>query len=155
MTIDELFARHGAIVLDSSILIHTLEGTHPLAVAARAVIDGIESGRADAAIASVALVEVLAGPSRAGDDEGLERMDGDIWSIGGLAVVPLDRRIAVEAARARGEGRTLADAIHIATAKLSEATAFITNDRQIRSREGIDVIQLSDLEVSPGEQIDA
>lgn len=154
MTIDDLFARHRAIALDSNVLIYTLDATMPQGIVAKAIVNGIEAGRADASIASVALTEVLAGPAAAGDADAFERLDGDLWSIGGLTLIPLDRRIAVEAAWARGQGHGLADAIHLATAKLSEATAFITNDHRIRSRDGVEVVYLSDLtipeEAGPG-----
>lgn len=145
MTIDELFARHRALALDSNVLIYMLEGLAPQGIVAQAIIDGIEAGRADAATASVTLTEVLARSAAAGDTEAFERLDGDLWALGGITVVPMDRRIAVEATRARGEGRTLADAIHMATAKLSEATAFITNDRRIQGRDGVEVVLLSDI----------
>lgn len=147
MTIDDLFARHGAIALDSNVLIYTVDATMPQGIVAEAIVNGIEAGRADASIASVALTEVLAGPAAAGDTEAFDRLDGDLGSIQGLTVVPMDRRIAVEAARARGHGHGLADAIHLATAKHSEATCFVTNDRRIRGIPGVEVILLSDLTI--------
>lgn len=147
MTVDELFAKHRTIALDSNVLIYLLEDAGALADAGQAILDGVESGRADAAIASVALTEVLAGAATRGDDELFERLDGDIWSIPGLTVIPMDRRIAVEAARARGQGHGLADAIHLATARHSEATCFVTNDRRVRSIPGVEVILLSEITV--------
>lgn len=154
MTIDDLFARHGAIALDGNVLIYAANGTVPQGVVAKAIIDGVEAGRADASIASVALTEVLAGPARARDDEAFERLDGDLWSIQGLTIIPMDRRIAVEAARARGQGHGLVDAIHLATARHSEATCFVTNDRRVRSIPGVEVILLSEVTVpeEPGTQ---
>jgi predicted nucleic acid-binding protein len=147
VTIDELFARHGAIALDSNVLICMLEGVRPQGVVARAIIDGVEAGRVDATTASVTLTEVLARSAAAGDSEAFERLDGDLWSIGGLTVIPMDRRIAIEAAWARGQGHGLADAIHLATARLSDATCFVTNDRRIRDPGGVEVVYLSDVTV--------
>lgn len=83
MTIDELFGRHQAIAFDSNVLSYMLAGVVPLGVVAGAIIDGVECGRADAA-ASLALTAVLAGPAATGNDELVERLDGDLWSIAGL-----------------------------------------------------------------------
>lgn len=147
MTIDELFERHGAIALDSNVLIYMLEGVVPQGVVARAIVDGVEAGPADGATASITLTEVLARSAAAGDSEAFERLDGDLRSIGGLTVVPLDRRIAVEAAWARGQGNGLADSIHLATARLSGATCFVTNDRRVKSRAGVEVVYLADVTI--------
>lgn len=153
MTIDDLFGRHGAVALDSDVLIYTLEGAEPFGVLGRTIIDGIESGQVDATIASIALTEVLAGPAIAHDDVLFEVLDEALWSIAGLTVVPMDRRIAVTAARLRGNGHGIADAIHLATALLAEATCFITNDRRIRDQPGIEVIYLSDITAEPIEDV--
>ncbi len=149
MTVDELFARHGAIALDSNVLIYLLEGVVPQGLVASVILDGVEAGRADATTASLTLTEVLARSAMAGDAEAFDRLDRDLWSIGGLTVVPMDRTIAVEAARVRGEGRGLADAIHIATARRSGATCFVTNDRRVRGTSDVEVVLLSDLSVDP------
>lgn len=153
MTVDELFERHGVIALDSNVLIHLLQDSGSSADAAQAVLDGVEAGRADAAIASIALTEVLSAPAATGDQQLFERLDGDLWSIQGLTVVPLDRQVAMEAARARGEGHGLADAIHLATARTAGATCFVTNDQRIRGRSGVEVILLSSITVPTDESV--
>jgi len=49
----------------------------------------------------------------------------------------------VEAAILRGSTPlSTADAIHLATARLAGATAFVTNDRRIRSTPGLEVLYL-------------
>ena len=49
----------------------------------------------------------------------------------------------------RGAGPlTLADAIHLATARLAAATAFVTNDRRIRSIDRLEVLHLDALDLA-------
>ena len=58
--------------------------------------------------------------------------------------------IAEDAAWIRGHSRLgLADAIHVAAARATGATAFITNDRRIKPRPNLDVFYLDDLELDP------
>ena len=55
-----------------------------------------------------------------------------------------------KAAWLRGQGQLdLADAIHVAGARVAGATAFITNDRRIKSRPNLDVFYLDELELDP------
>jgi predicted nucleic acid-binding protein len=61
-------------------------------------------------------------------------------------VVPVTIEIAVEAGFVRGRtSLTLADAIHLAMARQAGASAFVTNDRRLRSMPELAVIQLADL----------
>jgi len=60
--------------------------------------------------------------------------------------VPLTADIAVDAGVLRGRtGWSLADAIHLATARQAGATVFVTNDRRVRSIPKLEVVQLADL----------
>ena len=66
----------------------------------------------------------------------------------GVRFEPITQMIAEDAAWLRGQGQLdLADAIHVAAARTTGATAFITNDRRIKSRPNLDVFYLDDLEL--------
>ena len=85
-------------------------------------------------------------PVRIGDDTMGERFADAIRSIENLHVVPVSLEIAVEAELVGGRtSLTLADAIHLATARVAGASAFVTNDRRLRSMPMLDVIQLADV----------
>ena len=63
-----------------------------------------------------------------------------------MHVVPTTLEIAAEAGFVRGRtGMTLADSIHVATARAAGATALLTNDHRIRPTTQLDVVQLVDL----------
>jgi predicted nucleic acid-binding protein len=139
------FETHRRIGLDSNVLIYLLETSGPLAEAAARIVDEIDDGTTRAVIASVGIVEILTGPARAGDARAFE-LTADALRDLPLEVVPLDRSTAEDAAWIRGAlGVGLEDAIHLASARRMGATAFVTNDRRIRSIPHLDVLNLDDL----------
>ena len=147
MTPAELFERHRVIALDSNVLIYLFEGSGRLADAAQALLDGIEEGAARGVLASIALTEVLTRPASLGDGPLFERYADELRSIRNLRVVPLDAETAIDAAWGRSGGRDLGDAIHVATARRAGATCFVTNDKRVRGRAGVEIVRLSRIKV--------
>ena len=63
-----------------------------------------------------------------------------------ISIISLSGAIAEDAAWIWGaSGIGLEDAVHLATARASGATAFVTNDRRLRPIPNLDVIYLDDL----------
>lgn len=145
MTPGELLERHRVVAIDSNVLIYLFEGTGGLADAAQALVDGIDEGGASGILATVGLTEVLTRPATLGDGALFERYAEELRTIPNLRIVPLDAELAVDAAWGRAGERDLGDAIHVATARHAGATCFVTNDRRVRGRSGIEVVLLSDL----------
>jgi len=146
MTVDELCGRHRRIALDASVFIYLFEGEGSLARTAASVINAISTGRVTGFVATIALSEVIVGPVRTGDEMMGERYVDAIRSIENLHVVPATVEIAVEAGFVRGRtGLTLADALHVATARIAGASVLVTNDRRVRSLPRLEVVQLADL----------
>lgn len=136
---------HDRIALDSNVLIYLLEGDPRFAEAAAMVIDAIERGEAQAVFASIGLVEVLTGPARTGDAVAFERTAAALRELT-IRVIGLDPALATDAAWLQGAlALTIADAIHLATARRAGATAFITNDRRLRSIARLDVLYLDEV----------
>lgn len=149
MTIDELCERHRRIAVDANVLIYLLEGDERWGRAARALMRAVENGRVAAVLSAVGLAEVLTGPAR-DDLAHVERYNDEIRSITGLKVVPFEGGLSTDAAVIRGVRRIgLSDAVHLATARAAGATAFVTNDRSLRSSTKLAVVYLDDLEVEP------
>jgi predicted nucleic acid-binding protein len=133
---------HERIALDSNILIYLLEGDGPLADGAARVLDALSRGDADGVMASVGVTEILAGPARDGEASGFERTAAALREMP-ITVVAFDHSLAEDAAWLRGAlGVSMTDAIHLATARRAGATAFITNDRRLRSIARLEVIDL-------------
>lgn len=145
-TIAELAARHPRIAIDADVLIYLLDGAEPRAGLAGAIIDAIDSGGIAGSMSALALTEVLVGPARAGDAARFEQTAVELRDLA-LTMTPISTDIAEHAAWLRGRDvLQLADAIHVAAAQ-STATAFITNDRRIRSLPSLEVVYLDDLVV--------
>jgi predicted nucleic acid-binding protein len=146
MTVDELCSRHRRIAFDANVFIYLFEGSGALSLAAASILDAISAGRSTGIAATIALSELIVGPVRAGDETMAERYLDAIRSIEHLQVVPATAEIAADAGVVRGRtGLTLADALHVATARAAGASALVTNDRRIRSMLQLDVVQLADL----------
>ena len=138
-------AGHRRIGLDSNILIYLLETSGPLADAAAWIVDAIDAGTTEAVLSTVGLVEILVGPARAGDAAAFE-LTADALRDLLIRVVSFDRATAEDAAWIRGSlGIGLEDAVHLASARNAGATAFVTNDRRLRSIPRLEVVYLDDL----------
>jgi predicted nucleic acid-binding protein len=134
------------VAFDATVFVYLFESTGQLAAAAIAVVNAVSARRLTGVVSSVALAEVIGRPVRIGDDTMGERYADAIRSIENLHVVPVTIEIAVEAGFVRGRtSLTLADAVHVATARVAGASAFVTNDRRLRSMPELAVIQLADL----------
>ncbi len=138
-------ANHRLIGLDSNVIAYLVDD-HPIfGAASAAVIDAIERGDVDGVMASLAIAEVLAGPARIGDAPAFERTADALRGLR-IRVVDLDAELAADAAWLHGSiGGQAADAIHLATARRSGATAFVTNDRRIRSIPRLEVVYLEEV----------
>jgi len=150
VTVEELCRRHRRIGLDTNLLVYVLEDAARYGAVGRAILNAIEARETSAVLASIGLAELVTGPARSGDGALVERYMDELRSIGGLKIEPLSAEIAVDAAVIRGSREIgLADAIHLATARAAGATAFVTNDRSMRSSTKLEVVYLDDLEVEP------
>ena len=136
---------HQKIGLDSNVLIYLIETRGPVADVVASIVDMIADGQVLGVLSAIGLVEILVGPARAGDARMFELTAEAIRDLP-IRIVPVDAAIAEDAAWIRGaSGIGLEDAVHLASARASEATAFVTNDRRLRSIPNLDVIYLDDL----------
>jgi predicted nucleic acid-binding protein len=142
--VSTLSSAHQRIAIDSNVLIYLLENPGPLAEAAAELLDGIEAGALSGVMASIATVEILTGPARAGDGPGFESATETLRDLP-VRVVALDVAIAEDAAWVRGTASIgLEDAVHLATARSAGATAFVTNDRRVRSIPRLEIVYLDE-----------
>ncbi len=145
MKLDDLVGKHRRVGIDSNVFIYLFEGAGPAADAAALLIDAIEAGKVQGILATVGLTEILTRPASVGDGVLFERYADELRGLANLRLVALDDEIAVDAAWGRSGDRDLGDAVHVATARTAQATAFVTNDRRVRSRAGIEIVILGDL----------
>lgn len=142
-----MLRRHRRIGIDSNVLIYLMEGSGPEAPIAAALLEALGVGDVRGVASSIVLTEVLSGPARADAGSAFEAIAAELRLLPGLDWVPVSAEIAVDAGWLRGHGLPdLGDAIAVATARASGATALVTNDRRIRSRPQLEVVYLDDLE---------
>ncbi len=141
----DLTTRHRRIAFDSNVLIYLIERSDARAEAVASVIDDLAASGSTGVLASIGVAEVLAGPARKDDPVGFEMLASALRDLG-FGNPVLDRVAAEDAAWISGRtGARLPDAVHLACARAAGATAFLTNDRRIRSRRGLEVVYLDDL----------
>ena len=148
MNIAGLCAAHRRIAIDSNVFIYLAEQDPLHADRAAAVVDAVANGAVSGSLSVVGVAEVLLGPATRGELVAVEQMASEIVATPNLRVVAVTPEIAVDAAVIGGLRRLkLADAIHLASARAIGATAFVTNDRRLRSAAHLQVIYLDDLEL--------
>ena len=151
MTIAELCAAHERIGLDSNLLIYVTEDTVDHLAKASAVLDAVAAGDIQGVLSVIGLAEVLMGPSLREELAVVEQIAAEIRATPNLRVVPVTPEIAVDAAVVGAlRAVKLPDAIHLATARAARATAFVTNDRRLRTAPRLEVIYLDDIELGDG-----
>ena len=145
MTIDDLVARHRRIGLDSNVLIYLFADEGGAGRSAWMLLNAVGDGRCEGILATIGMTEILTRPATFGDGALFERYADAIQSYPNLRLTPLVAATAIDAAWGRSTDRDLGDAVHVATARAAGATAFVTNDRRIRPRSGVEIIPLTDL----------
>lgn len=107
----------------------------------------LAEGRRRGVTSALALTELLVPYFRRGEREQAELLRRTLASYPGLTIFDADSRVAARAAeiRARTQFKPM-DAIHVATAIVAGAEAFLTNDRRLaRTGAGIEILIVDDL----------
>ena len=153
MGIEELrhaLSEHKLLALDTMVFCYHLAGHARYAPLTRAVLEWIESGRANGLTTTVTLAEVLTLPAQAADLRAMQDYELYITRFPHLQVVPLDADLARETARVRAQLRLrMPDAVQVAAARLYGADALVTNDRRWAGRVDTPPVLLLDDYLSP------
>jgi len=141
----ERLAAHALIGLDTCIFIYHLERHPKYFTVTQPLLRGIETGGWQAVASTVAVMEVMVRPWQLERRDVVRDYEAILAHFPNLELVDATLDVAREAARLRAQ-YTLrpADALHVATALISGATAFVTNDRDFAQVKDVDVVLLSD-----------
>jgi len=143
--IAQALAGHRLIALDSCVLIYHLEGHDQFGGPAREVLDQVEAGRCQAVLSTLALLEVQVGPYRSQAEDLANRYYASLLHLPNVEWVPVTYPLADRAAQIRALHNTPApDAIHLATAILTGASLFVTNDRSLPDLPALEYLQLGE-----------
>lgn len=121
------------VALDTSPLISFIAQEVPYAELLQPLFLAIEEGRIHAVTSMVTLIEVLVRPLRQKNSELASQYRDILMHSANVMTYPLSEEIALEAAELRAKlNLRTPDAIQVATARVSGADIFITNDERLR-----------------------
>lgn len=134
------------LYLDTNIFVYWLEGYAVFAAVLTDLFARLKRGELHSVTSELTLAECLVKPMIDGNRTRQGEYHAAISRSPELSVVPVSRAVLIEAAAIRAETRApLADAIHLATARLSDCTAFVTNDERLRGPADITIVTLGEL----------
>ena len=138
---------YGTVVgLDTAPLIYFIE-KHPIYLPlVRPFFKAVEIGDIQVITSTLTLTEVLVHPYRYSNRSLAQVYSSILLDSHNLKTLPVTAEIATEAAQLRASyGLKTPDSIQLATARVSGATAFMTNDDRFASIPGIELIHLDGL----------
>jgi len=132
----------GRILLDTVALIYFLEPNGQYSEKAEAIFTRIESGELQGLMANLVFAELLVPLYRSGNPQAAVGLSKRLINFRNMEVITLTTEISMEAARLRADhGLRTPDAIHGATAIITQATGILTNDKRLKAltKEGLSV----------------
>jgi predicted nucleic acid-binding protein len=137
---------HQVLGLDASVFIYHVEGHPRYGPLTHALLAAVERGQFSAVASVLAVTELTVRPWQLDQPAAAREYEMLLVNFPHLAIVDANRDIARRAAKLRAGHRLRpADALHLATALVQGATAFVTNDRGLRRARGeISVVILDD-----------
>lgn len=127
--------------LDSNLFIYHFENNPNFVPFTIKIFDRLSKGTLKAVTSTVSVMEALSYPAPSAVIKNIQEA---FETIPNLNICDVDYKIALEAARIRREHKFhLADSIQLATALISKAQAFVTNDRRLKKLRQLPIILLS------------
>ncbi len=134
------------VYLDTNIWIYALEGYPASIDDLTQLFQSIDQGNLSAVTSELSLAEALVKPFQNQDLAKQTTYKQLITSSQNLTVIPVNRDVLIEAARLRASVNIkLPDAIHAATALLTQCSTFVTNDQRFQGVPGLTVVLLSQI----------
>lgn len=142
---DRLFSMQ-RIGLDTAIFIYHLEANERYLPLTKALFNLVQAGEALAVTSTVTLMEVTVRPWQLGQEAVARQYETLLTNFPNLRIVDFDRTISRRAAQLRACYRVRpADAIQLATAIISEADVFVSNDLALgRVQPEIEIVLLEE-----------
>lgn len=137
---------HPVIGLDTSIFIYHLEANPKYLPLTRTILKYVESGQGRGIISTVVVIELTVHPWRMNRGDIARQYEALLVNFPHLRLVDITREVARQAAQLRAKYNLRpADALQVATAMVSGATAWLSNDKPLKRLEPvIEVINLED-----------
>lgn len=141
----DALGRHERIGLDTPVFIYHIEGASRYAEPAGRVFDQLAGGTFAGVTSVLTLIELAVKPLQLGRPEVADEYEMLLANFPHLTVAEIDRSAARRAADLRATHRLRpADAVTLASCLEAGATAFVTNDRDLRRVSEFQVLLLED-----------
>lgn len=139
-------SRHKAVGIDTCVFIYHFQEDKTYSPATTALFDLVEAGKFLAYTSVLTKLEVFIEPRRRHDKNLIQTLNFALETWPNLYLVAFDDRVIDQAATLRARHNiTTPDSIQIASALVSGAGAFVTNDRAVRKVPDIDILLLTNL----------
>ena len=136
---------HGAVYLDSSAIIYSVERNEPYFSLLAPAWQQAEAGQFAVVCSELVVAETLVRPIREGHAD-LEAAFRAVFAAPEVDLIPATRELWDDTAHLRAEtGLKTPDALHAATALRAGCALFFTNDTDFRRVQGLPVVVLDDL----------
>ena len=136
---------HGAIYLDTSAIIYSIERNEPYLTLLAPVWRQAEAGQFVVVCSELAVAESLVRPIQEGNED-LEAAFRAVFAAPEVQLVSATRHLWEDTARLRAEtGLKTPDALHAATALRAGCALFITNHTDFRRVQALPTVVLDDL----------
>lgn len=138
------------VYFDANIIVYIIEGFQPYREILNRLLVDIDQGHWSACTSELTIAEVLVKPIRDGEESIANAYREFLYHSSALQILTVNRTILEYAAQIRAGNFSrfkLPDAIHVASATLSECHTFLTNDKRIIPWNQLSVIQLDSLTI--------
>ena len=136
---------HGAIYLDASAIIYSVERNEPYFTLLAPAWQQAEAGQFVVVCSELIIAETLVRPIREGNAD-LAAAFRAVFAAPEVDLIPTTRQLWEDTARLRADtGLKTPDALHAATALSTGCTLFITNDTDFHRVQGLPLVVLDDL----------
>ncbi len=143
----ELLEDHNLVHLDASVLALHAAGVPRALPFTRALFRAMEAGGVTGQTSALSLYQLLVESYRRGEESTATRIEQLIGSIPGLRVIPLDGRIARQAAQVRAQiGGRIERSVQLATALSEGADLFLAQRSSLRRVAGLAIESLDALQ---------
>jgi predicted nucleic acid-binding protein len=123
------------VALDTNVFVYQLLDHPQYAPLTDVILRAVEAGRLRAVTTTITLAEILTKAEQETNPQAAIDYEAYLTLFPNLTLLPVDVQLAKTAARVRAQFRCkLPDALQIAAALVSQADAFITNDRDLQKR---------------------
>jgi predicted nucleic acid-binding protein len=125
--------RHQLIGLDTSIFIYHLEANPQYLPLTQQILESIETGRCSGVVSTVTLMELTVHPWRINRADIARQYEVLLANFPNLRLIDVTREIARQAAQLRASYNVRpADALQVASAMISQATLWVSNDKKLK-----------------------